>query len=334
MKNVIIFSAGGTGGHMFPACALALELQNKGQKIQLITDLRGKKFVKKEFDKVTILPVARLDFWYFLKSPYLLFKSFLEVSRADKVVCFGGYTSLFPFLAAMILGKERVIYQLDSHVTRLNRVLLPFASKVFYAFAQTNFKNREKALCFGIPVREGFEFSFIKKSGDMNIAIIGGSLGSNYWKELLMNTLALIPENIRKHLNFQIQTKESVDFIREFNVKSVQCQEFYDTATLFAQSHLIIARAGATSIAEISSIARPVYLVPWEKSLENHQYKNAKNYADFKGAEFGYDPQKLANYIVKLFESDDFFYKTCQNAASALPQFAKNKASSFILNRY
>jgi len=318
---------------MFPACALALELKKKGQSVHLITDTRGQKFVKNEFNKITVLPISNLGFLYFLKSPILFFKSFFAIRKVDSIVTFGGYTSLFPFLAAILLRKERTVYQLDSHVTRLNRLLIPFAHKIFYAFAQTDLKHRQKAFCFGIPVRDKFEFSFIKKSGDMNIAIIGGSLGSDYWKNLLAETLELIPENVRKHLNFQIQTKDSIEFVKKFGVKSVASQEFFDTAQLFAKSHLIIARAGATSIAEISSVARPVYLVPWDQSIENHQYKNAKNYSDFKGAEFGYDPKKLAKYIIKLYESDDFFYKTCQNAAEAMPQFAKDKAADFILSK-
>jgi len=335
MRDLIIFAAGGTAGHIFPAAALASELKNYGLTTRLIVDKRGSKFIQKDnesFDDMITLPISRLNWIYFLKSPYLLLKSLYTIKNAKQVICFGGYTSLFPFLAALILRKERIIYQLDSHITRLNRLLIPFANKVFYGFAQTNLKNYKKSYCFGIPVRKGFEFSFIKKDKTLNIAIIGGSLGSNYWQSLISQAMEFIPDHIRSSISLKIQTNQSIDFLKKFNLSSLEKQEFYDTAKLFTASHLIIARAGAASIAEISSIARAAYLVPWNRSIENHQYKNAKNYSHFKGAEFGNDPKQLAEYIIKIAESNEFFYQICANASLSLPQFAKNKVSAFLLN--
>lgn len=330
-EKAIIFCAGGTAGHAFPAAALAQEVKQKHQKIFLISDARGLKYSHDVYDKIYKLPISRLGAMFFLKSPYLLAKSLALVWNAEKVICFGGYTTLFPFLAACILRKERIIYQLDSHVTRLNRMLIPLASRVFYGFAQTNLRNKKNTYCFGIPVRNGFEFSFIQKQDSLNVSIIGGSLGSAYWKPLLTAALDLLPAEIRKIMHLKIQTSESVDFLKKFNVGSIETSPFYDTAKLFRDSHLIIARAGATSIAEISSVARAAYLVPWENAIENHQYKNAKNYSNFNAAKFGNNPQELAEYITKIAESNDFFYQVCQNAAEALPQFAKNKASAAIM---
>jgi len=276
-KDQIIFCAGGTAGHTFPAAALAKEVKDSGRVTALITDLRGAKYVKDEFDYVYKLPISRLGLAYFLKAPYMMLKSLWFVLRARKVVCFGGYVSLFPFIAAIILRKERIVYQLDSHITRLNRLLIPFATTVLYGFAQTNFRKPKNTYCFGIPVRKGFEFSFIKKGDYLNIAIIGGSLGSTYWQDLLVETLSMVPEHVRKTIRLFIQTRESTQALDRFKLASIESKPFYDTAELFSKSHLIIARAGATSIAEISSVARAAYLVPWENAVENHQYENARN---------------------------------------------------------
>jgi UDP-N-acetylglucosamine--N-acetylmuramyl-(pentapeptide) pyrophosphoryl-undecaprenol N-acetylglucosamine transferase len=329
-KGKIIFCAGGTAGHVFPAVALAAQLKEQNCNIVLITDKRGFKYVKTEFDKVYKLPVSRLGLMLFLKSPYLFLKSLFILITAKKIICFGGYVSFFPFIVALLLGKKRVIYQLDSHVTRLNRWLIPFANEVFYGFPQTDLKKEKNTYCFGIPVRTGFEFSYIEKGEFLNIAIIGGSLGSNYWKDLLMDTLLLLPNNIRSTIKIRIQTSENLDFLKQFNLASYEKQIFYDTAQLFKQSHLIIARAGAASIAEMSSVARAAYLVPWENALEDHQYHNAKVYAKSHGAEFGKSGQQLANYIIKIAQSSEFFYQVCENASRAMPQFAKNKAGAFI----
>jgi|GEM_PF-1836356 len=333
-RKAIVFCAGGTAGHTFPAAALALDIKKRHCNTILITDLRGVKYVKDEFTKVIALPISRLGLEYFIKAPYLFIRSFIEIMKANKVVCFGGYISLFPFLAAVLLRKERVIYQLDSHITRLNRLLIPFAHTVLYGFAHTNLKKhqRNKAYCFGIPVRNGFEFSFIKKADKLTIAVIGGSLGSAYWKKLISDTLSLLPASVRKTISLKIQTSESLDFLKKFDLADLESKPFYDTANLFNKSHLIIARAGATSIAEISSVARAAYLVPWENAVENHQYKNARNYACFQGAEFGNDPKQLADYISKIAKSDQFFYQVCENASRAFPQYAKNKAGAFLAN--
>ncbi len=331
-RDHIIFCAGGTAGHTFPAAALAKEIKDHGYKTTLITDLRGAKYVNDEFTRVNILPIARLGLGYFLKSPYLMLKSGLIVFKCDKVVCFGGYVSLFPFIAATILRKETIIYQLDSHVTRLNRVLIPFATDVIYGFAQTNLKQRRNTYCFGIPVRKGFEFSFIKKGEYLNIAVVGGSLGSAYWKKLIIDTLENLPEKMRHTIRLYIQTKDDIKgMFDKYNLASVESKTFYDTAKLFSKCHLIIARAGATSIAEISSVARAAYLVPWESAVENHQYENARSYAGYKGAEFGNDSKKLAEYIIKIAQSNEYFYQVCDNASKAFPQYAKNKASAFIV---
>lgn len=333
-KDLIIFCAGGTAGHIFPAVALANQLSAHGVEMILITDKRGIKYVnkdgKQDFNKIIKLPIKRFGISFFVQCPYLFLRSMFALSKAKKIICFGGYTTLFPFLAACILRKERIIYQLDAHITRLNRMLIPLANKVFYGFAQTDLKNKKDTYCFGIPLRDGFEFSFIKKEDRLNIAIIGGSLGSIYWKELLIDTLEILPEAVRKKIFLKIQTTENLDFLNKYHLGGVESRQFYDTAALFRISHLIIARAGATSIAEISSVARAAYLVPWEHAVENHQYENARNYANFEAAEFGNDPQQLADYMMRIFQSNDFFYRVCENASKAFPQFAKNKASSFI----
>lgn len=329
-QSYITLCAGGTAGHTFPAITLAKEFKDNGFKTLIITDCRGNKHITDCADKIVILPIKRLGLGFFLKSPYLFLKSFYWISKSQNVICFGGYTTLFPFISAWLLRKTRCIYQLDSYVTRLNRKLIPFANYVFYSFFNTNLEKKKNTYCVGLPVRKEFKFSFPVKKDTMNISIIGGSLGSNYWKPLLKETLEQLPLAVCKKIHLKIQTTLDTEFLNKYELASIETSRFFDTAPLFKNSHLIIARAGATSIAEISSVGRPAYLVPWENAVENHQAHNAKNYSKAGGARFGNEASKLAEYILQLFQSNDFFYQECENATKAMPGFAASRAFNFI----
>lgn len=323
-QKKIALVGGGTGGHVFPMKELAKDFEQKNNKITIITDERGAKLLENESIKYKKLPINRFGLAFFLKGPSLFFKSFYWLLKAEKVFFFGGYTTFWPFLAAIILRKERIIYQLDSHITRLNRLLIPFSNKVYYIFAQTNFTKSflKKGKCFAtnMPLREGFKFSYIKNKLPFCITVIGGSLGSNYWKTILKEALEFLIKEERKNIILHIQTKESKDFFQTKDwegFKEIIISPFFDTAVLFKKSHLIIARSGASSIAEISRIGRPAYLVPWEGAIENHQFFNARNYCEFGGAKFGNDPKELSNYIKKLMHEDKYFYERCKRASIA-----------------
>jgi len=332
-SNKIILVAGGTAGHVFPACALSVELKKKNAYTCLITDQRGAKHASfADFDKIIILPIKKLNLTMLFLAPYLFTKSLFSILGYKKIIFFGGYTTLFPFIASILLFKIKIIYQLDSIVTRLNKILIPLANYVIFSFPQTKVNNKNQ-YCLGIPTRNGFEFSFIKKDKELNISIIGGSLGSNYWVNLIKNTLENLPNEILQNINLKIQTTADINWLERFNLKSIECKKFYETSILFAQSHLIIARAGASTIAEIASVGRCSFLVPWEKAMQNHQYFNALNYSSMEGADFGNSNEylKLASMITNIYSKEDFFYKKCEHAATSFATFAKQNAAKLIL---
>lgn len=326
---MIVLCAGGTAGHVFPALALAEKLGSKNCKI--ITDKRGEKYITKEAKlEKTTLPIRALNYKFFLKSFALFFKSISAIKKSKIVVSFGGYTSLFPFLAAKIMRKKFYIYQLDSHVTRLHRFISKYSDKIFCSFPQTNFfKIKNTPIFSGIPLRQNFEFSPIPKfEGKLKISIIGGSLGSNFWEQLISSVLHEL-KDLSKKISLTIQTKKEPKFLKKFELADLNWAEFYETAQLFKESHLIISRAGASTISEISAIGRPAFLVPWGKSMENHQQKNAENYSKISKCEYGNEKDYLllANLIRKIFLDPKNLNRLSESAATALPQYASHKAA-------
>ena len=323
--NNIVLVAGGTAGHINPAIAMGQELEKEGCFVSYITDIRGAKFFTNQNYK--ILPIERFGWKFLLFSPYLFLKSIVCVLKYKKIVCFGGYTTLFPFIAGKILLKECFIFQLDSVVTRLNRLLVPFAKKVLYVFAQTKFKNYKNKQCVRMPLRKGFEFEFIRHKDVFTVAIVGGSLGSNYWKKLIDEALSIIPSNLHKRIALKIQTQDDVSFLEKYKLNNIETKPFYDTCKMFKQSHLVISRAGATTLAEISAIGRPIYIVPWEKAIENHQHYNAKFCASYGGAKYGNDAKILANWLQNMIESEEYWKKCLQDINVS---FVKRDCMSFF----
>lgn len=327
----IILSAGGTGGHVFPACALSMELRKNGFYTILITDQRGEKYIKNEFNEVIILPISTLNWKFFVYSPFLFIRCLLKGFRVKKTIGFGGYSSLFPMLIAMISFKKFFIVQLDSIVTRLNHFFLNYACQVFYLFPQTSFKKfLPNFYLTGIPLRSGFEFSFIRHSQEnFVISILGGSLGSTYWKDLIFQFARDLDPKIRQSISFCIQTEEDISFLDCFSFKSIETKAFFDTKMLFKKSHLIISRCGANTLAEIVSVGRPAFLVPWEKSMENHQQKNAENLLFFDGCRTG-DQSDLLEFFSRLYDDESFFVKTCSNMASSFEFNGKKRIVEII----
>lgn len=319
MKQKIALTGGGTGGHIFPIIALAERLQEK-YDITILTDYRGADFIKKSHKnfinnniKIITLPIKKFNIFFWIKAPYVLMICIYHIFKCNEIISFGGYTTFLPFISAWILRKRRTIYQLDSVVTRLNRILIPFADKVLYIFRATKI-NHKNAHLTQLPLRKEFKFSFIKHTKHINIGILCGSLDGKYWQKLITELAIILDEKIKKIISIKIQTQNDISNIENFGFKTVEKAGFNEGAELIAQSHLVISRAGAGTISEISAIGRPVYLVPLRSVVEDHQFHNAVNYCDLTGAKFGNDPYELAGFIHCIIDSEEYFYELVQKA--------------------
>lgn len=316
----IVLAAGGTGGHMFPAQALAVELDKRDWRPALITDDRGLALAK-DFpaDPIETVNAASVSPRNPIKAIVGSFQIAGGVARArrlmnklqpDAVIGFGGYPS-FPALAAA--GKVPVIlHEQNAVLGRVNRV---FATRA--AAVASGFKRLERMpvsatgrwRITGNPVRDPI---FAKRDtpyappmddDPIRLFVLGGSLGARILSEIVPRAIARLPEDLRKRLVVAQQTREeqldkAMSIYAEAGVEAT-CKPFFgDVDEQLAKSHVVIARAGASTVTELAVVGRPSILVPLAIALDDHQMLNARALEEAGGADVipepDFDGQKLA----------------------------------------
>ncbi len=319
----VVLAAGGTGGHMFPAQALAVELGNRDWQAALITDERGlalaKDFPADPIETVAAATVSpRNPIRAVIGSMRIAggvgqARKLMAALKPDVVVGFGGYPA-FPALAAA--GKTPIVlHEQNAVLGRVNRV---FANRA--AVVASGFKRLEKLpsaaantwRITGNPVRDpilsarDMPFSPPTPDGEVQIFIMGGSLGARILSETAPRAIARLPEELRRRLVVTQQTREDhLEWARTTYAQAqvrAECQPFFkDVASLFAQAHLVIGRAGASTVTEIAVVGRPSILVPLRIAMDDHQTLNARSLEEAGGAdvvlEKEFDTQKLATLI-------------------------------------
>ncbi|MEO1544724.1 MAG: undecaprenyldiphospho-muramoylpentapeptide beta-N-acetylglucosaminyltransferase [Pseudomonadota bacterium] len=307
--QTIILAAGGTGGHLFPAFALAQELGRRGYAIDLMTDMRGDRYGT-GFPARTIhrVPSATLKG----KSPIALTKTVITLSRGvaaarkimsevqpSVVVGFGGYPSFPPLMAARMKGIKTVLHEQNAVLGRANRLLAQRVDAVATSFAHTKYLEgsalAEKARHTGNPVRDNVlaasntPYPEIGEKDRVNLLVFGGSQGARYFSETMPAALMQLPEDLRARLVvIQQAREEDLENVRMSYANSgitARVETFFaDLPDIIAAAHLVIARAGASSIAELTVIGRPSVLVPLPHALDNDQLLNATRLAESGGA--------------------------------------------------
>jgi len=296
--STFVLMAGGTGGHLFPAMALAQELRRRGHVIQLMTDHRvgdyGKGFPARE---IHVVPAATLSIGNPVKFILAAFKilwgtavawSKLREIKPDAVVGFGGYPTFPPFLAASLAGVPGILHEQNAVMGRANRALGRFARVIALSFERTAraepFEN--KSLLTGNPVRDqvksiaGQPFPELTAGGPVHVLIFGGSQGARAFADLMPPAIAELPSEMRSRLRVTQQCRpEDLDRVAEAYRRAkvnVELAAFFDDLPeRMAQSHLVIARSGASSVAELCVIGRPAILIPLPGSLDADQRNNA-----------------------------------------------------------
>ncbi|MCX7974254.1 MAG: undecaprenyldiphospho-muramoylpentapeptide beta-N-acetylglucosaminyltransferase [Candidatus Aminicenantes bacterium] len=292
-KKKIFICGGGTGGHLYPALAVGQKLRQKEPNLEIIyigsdrpiekeiMTKYGEKFISlkiaglqgrglKTIFSISLIPIG------IVKSIYLLLKY-----QPNLVIGFGGYSSGPMILAAWLLRKPRIILEQNVRPGLTNRLLRPFVPKVITAFETTLTYFGRKGIHLGNPVRPDFYLlEPRKKQLPFTLLIFGGSQGSHFLNQLMINTLPLL-QPVREKIKIIHQTG-SKDYLwvknayADFSFESAEVVPFFfEMAQKFKQADLIICRAGATSIAEIIASLRASLLIPFAQAAENHQYWNA-----------------------------------------------------------
>ena len=332
-----MLAAGGTGGHLFPAFALAEELGRRGHAVDLITDMRGDRYgTGFPARKVYQVPAATPSG----KSPLSAAKTALTIARGVRaagkvmaevrpaaVVGFGGYPSFPPLLAARMKGIPTIVHEQNAVLGRANRMLASRVTAVATSFERT--KGLEGALAgkarfTGNPVRDAVvdwaARPYQASTGDheFRLLVFGGSQGARYLSETVPPALQRLPAELRRRL-YVIQQCRPEDqqqvlatYVSSRNDLDITCDVapfFKNLPELMASAHLVIARAGASTVAELAVMGRPSILVPLPHAIDNDQLQNATRLAESGGAwcieQKNLTPERLSDAIADLMRAPD-----------------------------
>lgn len=300
----IALAAGGTGGHLFPAEALAQELKRRGYAVLLVTDARGSRYAANfpadgrfEISAATPSiggPVAKAAAAASIASG--LFKSLREFKKRkpQAAVGFGGYPSLPAMKAAALMKIPYGVHEQNGVLGRANRLLVRGASFTAHAFPVLEKLPKGVATVeVGNPVRdavaafEGAEYSSL--DGDLRLLIFGGSQGASIFSEAPVKVIAGLPEGLRRRLVVTHQAREGeMEAVKaaytQAGVRAEVAPFFADLPARMAAAHLVISRAGASTVTELAAIGRPSILVPLAIAMDDHQTGNARALKDKKAA--------------------------------------------------
>ncbi|MBC7522322.1 MAG: undecaprenyldiphospho-muramoylpentapeptide beta-N-acetylglucosaminyltransferase [Sandarakinorhabdus sp.] len=306
MSGLFVLAAGGTGGHMVPAHVLALELRARGHDVHLVTDARGLRFPGL-FDGVPrtvvesgspgrsgwrTLPSVLRSIWRGRGAAKALFRDL----NPRAVVGFGGYPALPSLLAALSMNLPTVIHEQNAVLGRVNRFLAPRVRAIAVSYAHVRRLESgwaAKTVVTGNPVRAEIiaarDVPFDAAAPLLNLLVTGGSQGAAILNTVVPAAVALLPEAIRARLNIVHQGRdEDAATVREtYRAAGVQCEVrayFTDLPAQIARAHIVVARSGASTVAELAVAGRPAILVPLPIATDDHQTDNARAMAQAGGA--------------------------------------------------
>ncbi|RIX32107.1 undecaprenyldiphospho-muramoylpentapeptide beta-N-acetylglucosaminyltransferase [Sphingomonas edaphi] len=303
----ITLAAGGTGGHMVPAHALAAELKARGHGVMLITDDRGAKIPGLFEDVPThILPAGRLG-----GGPIGMLKAVRSVLQGrrrakalyrdftpDAVVGFGGYPAFPALLAASSMKIPTILHEQNAVLGRVNRWVAGDAAAIATAYAEVDRLKatyRGKVELVGNPVRESvarlgtMPFPEFDDTAPLKILVTGGSQGATVLGKVVPDALGKLPPKLRHRLQVVQQCRaDDIETVRAryaaLNIPAELLTYIEDMPERLGETHLVIARAGASTIAELTAAGRPAILVPLPTATDDHQTANAREMAKAGGA--------------------------------------------------
>ena len=336
-QGSVMLAAGGTGGHLFPAYALSEELGRRGIAVDLITDMRGDRygtgFPARNVYQVPAATIAGSNPVSAAKTIFTLAKGvgaarrILSEVKPAAVVGFGGYPSFPPLVAASLMGLPTALHEQNAVLGRANRMLARRVTAIATSFETVRSLEgaaAAKARFTGNPVRD-----LVIRHADapyvpsgpcqpFHLLVFGGSQGARFFSETVPPALRLLPEHLQARLSVMQQARpEDEEAVRRAylggeTVPTIAAEVapfFKNLPELMAASHLVIARAGASTVAELTVLGRPSILVPLPHALDNDQLANATRLAEAGGAvcleQSMITPERLAAEIARLMEDPD-----------------------------
>ncbi len=333
MSLSVIIAAGGTGGHMIPAHALSEELLRRGHRVTLLSDARGLRFPglfegadRHVLDSATASganPIAWLKAALAVRKGRTEGRRIAREAGANAVVGFGGYPSLPGLLAGISLGLPSLIHEQNAVLGRVNRQLQGRVSAIALTYADTarlQPANKARATRTGNPVRTAIlaarDVPYAAPEGDepMRLLVVGGSQGARILGRLVPEAVAQLPDALRSRVKVaqQCRSEDLSAVAAAYSAAGVDadCQTYMaDLPERLAAAHLVISRAGASTMAELMAMGRPAILIPFAAATDDHQTANAAGYvaagAGLMLPEAEATPSKLAGSLLGFLKSPE-----------------------------
>lgn len=328
MSAPIVLATGGTGGHLFPAQALAGELVARGRRLVLVTDRRAGAYggalgqLETHYVHAGTPRGRRLDRRLLGLTQIALglieARALLRRLRPGAVVGFGGYPSMPTMLAATTMGLPTLIHEQNAVLGWANRILAPRVAAIATSFAETariEASALPKVVQTGNPIRAAVaalcatSYAPPDAGGPIRLLVLGGSQGARIFSTVVPQSLAALPEDLRRRISVTQQCRAE-DIERSwqgFAASGIEAEVstfFEDLAARLSAAHLVIARAGASTVAELAASGRPAILVPYPFATDDHQFANARRLAEGAGAwliaQREFTPEALAARLESL----------------------------------
>ena len=353
--RTLVIAAGGTGGHLFPAEALAQELSRRGWKIYLMTDERANRYgVSFPCEEIIEIPAATIS----PRAPLRAIGAIAEIARGfwrarsrlgqlqpEVVIGFGGYPTLPPLLAAIARGIATCIHEQNAVIGRANRMVAGYVDLIASTFPdprRLSEKARGRMQVVGNPVRDAVlaqqnaVYHPPGPDGAFKLLVFGGSQGAKVFSDIVPPALAALDPAVRSRLQLVQQCREEdIERVRSAYADAgidAQVEPFFkDLPERMAAAHLVICRSGASTVCELGVIGRPALLVPLPHALEGDQLHNAKAFEDSGGGwlvpQESLTSQALCERLATLVNEPDGLRRAAQDAATfGKPDAAKTLA--------
>lgn len=330
-KGIVLLAAGGTGGHVFPAEALAFKLKERGYSVHLVTDSRAERYAGKfPAEEIHVVPSATIgsknpvavarSLWT-LWSGMRKAKKLIQRLRPVVVVGFGGYPTVPPLLAATRLGVPSMIHEQNAVMGRANKALATRVQGIAGGFLpEGGAAFPDKTVTTGNPVRPAIiaaadvPYTPSPPGEAFNLVVFGGSQGAQYFSTALPTAISLLDDALRLRLRITQQVRpEDMEMVSgcvaRLEMGADIAPFFTDMAERLAKAHLVICRSGASTVSEISVIGRPAVLVPYPHALDHDQAANAAALAATGGAKViaqsELSPEKIAAILTAVMNDPE-----------------------------
>ena len=336
-KGIVMLAAGGTGGHLFPAEALAHSLKARGYSVHLVTDSRAERYAGKfPADEIHVVPSATIG--SVAKALFTLWqgtnqaKALMRRIKPVAVAGFGGYPTVPPLLAGSRLGLPTMIHEQNAVMGRANKMLAPKVKAIAGGFLpETDGPFAAKTVTTGNPVRPAVLAAavqpYVPSAGGnpFRLVVFGGSQGAQFFSSAVPTAVTLLPEELQQRLVITQQARpEDLESVKacyaKLGLKADVSPFFTDMAERLAAAHLVICRSGASTVSELAVIGRPSVLVPYPYALDHDQSANAAALAAKGGAhvivQADLSRERIAELLQQAMENPESLALTAAAAKS------------------